>query len=189
MGFEPLDKQRAKEITIIINNYKNLIIECQAVIDDPNNSDVKQFLINKGEIADDRVQTPGTPETPQDSSAEAEKILDDAFPTYASPSDPKDRKLGEKGLGAYMDYYKKFNPMNNTTDTDPAGGATLTPEQLAPMNTPDMFNPEKLRALGLQNEEILNKDKYQTQSSNSTESSYNPGKNFINNVTFGLVPK
>ncbi len=35
-----------------------------------------------------------------------------------------------------MDYNQKFQPMNPIPDTDPAGGATLTPEQLAPINTP-----------------------------------------------------
>lgn len=193
MGFEPLDKQRAKEITIIINNYKNLIVDCLEVVNDPNNSDVKQFLINKGEIADDSAtsQTPETPDAGQDSRAEAQKILGEAYPSYSAPGETSDRKMGEKGGGTYMDYYKKFPPMNSVPDIDPAGGAKLTPEQLAPMNVsgPESLNLEKLRALGLQNEELLNKGKYPTQPSGSSQSSYNPGKNFINNLTFGLGPK
>lgn len=115
-----------------------MIIDCLEVINDPNNSDVKQFLINKGEIADDSAtsQTPETPDAGQDSRAEAQKILGEAYPSYSAPGETSDRKMGEKGGSIYLDYNKKFNPLNPTPDTDPAGGAKLTPQQLAPYNIP-----------------------------------------------------
>ncbi len=129
------EQQRYKEIQSYINNYKNLIVDCLEVINDPSNSDVKQYLINKGELAPDpdtEASTEVKPESAKDPREEAAKILDQSFPSYQSPADPTDRVMGEKGRGVELEYAEKFQPYLPKAGTDPAGGPRLTPEQLQP---------------------------------------------------------
>jgi hypothetical protein len=159
MGIEPLDKQRAKEIKEIINNYKDLIDRAALTIKSFKYKKVVEYLKSRGEFdpETDIPDTDGGSQTPSgktesqlpenqkpgnNSRSDAGKILDEAYPTYSSRDPKPDQRLpGLSGTGfgreldkvrINNDYMKKFPPFNaGQNETDPAGGPKLTPEQLS----------------------------------------------------------
>jgi hypothetical protein len=159
MGIEPLDKQRAKEIKEIINNYKDLIDRAALTIKSFKYKKVVEYLKSRGEFDPDTdiPDTDGGSQTPSgktesqlpenqkpgnNSRSDAGKILDEAYPTYSSRDPKPDQRLpGLDGTGLEreqnkakisFDYMQKFPPFNaGQNETDPAGGPKIKPEQLS----------------------------------------------------------
>lgn len=158
MGIEPLDKQRAKEIKEIINNYKDLIDKAALTIKSFKYKKVVEYLKSRGEFDPDTdiPDTDGESQTPSgktesqlpenqkpgnNSRSDAGKILDEAYPTYSSRDPKPDQRLpGLDGTGLereqnkakiLYDYQSKFPPLNaGQNEKDPAGGTKINTEQL-----------------------------------------------------------
>ena len=145
-----LRKAKIDKIKKIIANYISLIENEINFINDPKNIDVKQYLIDSGELdpttVDNTTPEEENAENPEgsgnNSRSEAGKILDEAYPTYSSRDPKPDQRLpGLDGTGVGReldkfrinnDYMQKFPPMRaGLNETDPAGGPKLTPEQLS----------------------------------------------------------
>jgi len=145
-----LRRAKIDKIKKIISNYISLIENEINFINDPKNIDVKQYLINSGELdpttVDNTSPEEENSENPEGSGnnprSEAGKILDEAYPTYSSRDPKPDQRLpGLSGTGfgreldkvrINNDYMKKFPPIRaGLNETDPAGGPKLTPEQLS----------------------------------------------------------
>jgi hypothetical protein len=156
MGIEPLDKQRAKEIKEIINNYKDLIDRAALTIKSYKYRKVVEYLKSKGDFdpetdipdtdggsqsAPGKTESNSGPES--NSRSEAGKILDKTYPTYSSRDPKSDQRLpGLSGTGVgreldklriNYDYEQQFPFLDSgTNERDPAGGPKLTQEQLDP---------------------------------------------------------